>query len=40
MVELAIQTGIPMQYWDDADDIMTAAEILEKMGDRGNRNRL
>jgi hypothetical protein len=29
LVELAIQTGIPMQYWDDADDIATAAEILE-----------
>lgn len=31
LVTVALKTGIPMQYWDDADDILTAAEILEKM---------
>jgi len=24
-----------MQYWDDADDIATAAEILERKSDTG-----
>jgi hypothetical protein len=30
LVNLAIETGIPMQYWDDADDILTAVEILKE----------
>jgi len=31
-VELAIATQIPIQYWDDADDILTALEILKERG--------
>jgi len=30
LVELAIATQIPMSEWVDADDIMTAVEILER----------
>jgi hypothetical protein len=30
LVQLAIATKIPMSEWVDADDIMTALEILEK----------
>jgi len=33
LVHLAIETGIPMQYWDDADDILTAIEILKERSD-------
>jgi hypothetical protein len=29
LVELAIATKIPMSEWVDADDILTAIEILE-----------
>jgi hypothetical protein len=29
---LAIETGIPAQYWTDADDIYTALEILKERG--------
>jgi hypothetical protein len=30
LVQLAIATQIPMSEWVDADDIMTALEILEQ----------
>jgi hypothetical protein len=30
LVELAIATQIPMSEWVDAEDILTAVEILEK----------
>jgi hypothetical protein len=30
LVELAIATQIPMSEWVDADDILTAVEILEE----------
>jgi hypothetical protein len=30
LVELAIATGIPMDYWKDGEAIYTAIEILEK----------
>jgi hypothetical protein len=30
LVELAIATNIPMSEWVDADDILTAIEILEE----------
>jgi len=29
---LAIATNIPMQYWDNADDVVTAIEILKERG--------
>jgi len=29
LVELAIATHIPMSEWVDADDILTAIEVLE-----------
>jgi hypothetical protein len=29
LVELAIATQIPMSEWVDADDILTAIEVLE-----------
>jgi hypothetical protein len=29
LVELAIATKIPMSEWVDADDILTAIEVLE-----------
>jgi hypothetical protein len=32
-VDLALATGIPMQYWTDGEDILTAIEILEKRND-------
>jgi hypothetical protein len=33
---LAIETRIPKQYWDDAEDVLTALEILkERNGNRG-----
>jgi hypothetical protein len=32
---LALETGIPKQYWQDAEDVMTALEILkERKGGR------
>jgi hypothetical protein len=34
MVELAIATQKPMSEWTDADDILTAMEILEKRNGR------
>ena len=30
LVELAMATGIPMEYWKDGESILTAIEILEK----------
>jgi hypothetical protein len=30
LVELAIATKIPMSEWVDAEDILTAIEIMEK----------
>jgi hypothetical protein len=30
LVILALATNIPMQYWESAEDILTALEILEK----------
>jgi hypothetical protein len=32
-VSLAIETGIPMQYWDNAEDVLTAIEILKERSD-------
>jgi hypothetical protein len=29
-VELAIATNIPMDYWRNAEDILTAVEVLEE----------
>jgi len=31
---LAIETGIPQQFWDDADNIYTALEILKERNGR------
>jgi hypothetical protein len=30
LVELAIATHIPMEYWQNAEDILTAIEVLEE----------
>jgi hypothetical protein len=30
MVLLAIETGIPTQFWTDADEIYTALDILKE----------
>jgi len=34
LVDLALATGIPMQYWETAEDVLTAIEILEAKNDR------
>jgi hypothetical protein len=30
LVELSIETGIPMSEWQSADDVMTALEVLKE----------
>lgn len=35
LVTVALKTGIPMQYWDDWDDIATAVELIKEMNKDG-----
>jgi hypothetical protein len=35
LVVVALKTGIPMQYWEDWDDIATAVELIKEMNKDG-----
>jgi hypothetical protein len=35
LVAVALKTGIPMQYWDDWDDVATAVELMKEMNKDG-----
>jgi hypothetical protein len=37
LVVVALKTGIPMQYWDDWDDVATAVELIKEMNKDGGR---